>query len=810
MITNYLKTGTRNLLKYKTFSFINIFGLATAISICLFLILMLADQKSYDQFNTRKDRIYRILSDQEGSKSPNAVTSYPLATTLKNDYPIIEETTSISRGIGGEVLFNNRLTEVNGYFADASFFKVFSFELSEGDPKTALSEPFSIVITKDYASRIFGKEDPLGKAIRYYNGGLANIKDEDEVSASDWGLFTIRGIIDSENYKSHLQFDLLVSSSSTPSLVNSNKLQDFTSNWTVFPSYTYALMNEGKSEVDLNLALTNLVSKHYVEEYPKDYVLFGQSLTSITPGIITGNESSPSIPMVGYYFFFFLAFVILFSACLNYVNLSIARALTRQHEIGIRKTSGANRKDIAFQFLIESVIAGIISLFIAAFLLFIIIPLFKQLWINQYINFDLQGNALVYGISILFTLLIGTLAGIFPALHLSGFKPVASLKKLENSRPGKLTARKILTTFQFIISLLFITTSILIYNQFSKYIHFNYGFTSDRIINIPLQGNDYNLVQQEFKSVSGVVNISASDLIPATNENNGINLKLNKDQAESTRFDIIHTDDQLIENLKLKLIAGENLPTSGSASDQLIVVNESGAKSMGFSNPPDIVGQSLYAGSDEILTVIGVVSDFRSRMLMNGKEIGAVVLRNIPERFKFLNLQLVKGREKETIAGLEESWATIDPMHPFKYEYYSDQLSGIYSGIVDVVSIIGFMAFIAVLIACLGMLGMSIYTSERRVKEVGIRKVLGAESMGIALLLSHSFLKILAVTLMIGGPISFFLNNFWLQHLPNHVDFGFGTILLSSLILLTLGLLTIGSQTLKVSRRNPLESLKYE
>lgn len=195
---------------------------------------------------------------------------------------------------------------------------------------------------------------------------------------------------------------------------------------------------------------------------------------------------------------------------------------------------------------------------------------------------------------------------------------------------------------------------------------------------------------------------------------------------------------------------------------------------------------------------------------MNGKEIGAVVLRNIPERFKFLNLQLAQGREKETIAGLEESWAAIDPMHPFKYEYYSDQLSGMYSGIVDVVSIIGFMAFIAVLIACLGMLGMSIYTSERRVKEVGIRKVLGAESMGIALLLSRSFLKILAVTLMIGGPISFFLNNFWLQHLPNHVDFGFGTIFLSSLILLTLGLLTIGSQTLKVSRRNPLESLKYE
>jgi putative ABC transport system permease protein len=270
-------------------------------------------------------------------------------------------------------------------------------------------------------------------------------------------------------------------------------------------------------------------------------------------------------------------------------------------------------------------------------------------------------------------------------------------------------------------------------------------------------------------------------------------------------------DVNFAENLQLKLLAGKNLPAKGESTDRLIVVNEAAVKYLGYKHPSEIIGQIVEAaGSNEALQVVGVVADFRFRLLLNQDQIGPLVLRNQPGSFKYINVQLTSRDPRTTIAKLESTWKSIDPVHPFKYAFFDQQLASTHQGISDVVSIIGSVAFLSIVIACLGMLGMATYTAERKMKEVGIRKILGADYLSVALLLSKGFMTILLVSILIGAPLSYMANNIWLQNFPNRVNFGLGTLLLGSSILLVLGLITIGSQSIRASRSNPVKTLRME
>jgi putative ABC transport system permease protein len=498
------------------------------------------------------------------------------------------------------------------------------------------------------------------------------------------------------------------------------------------------------------------------------------------------------------------------SACLNYTNLSIARALTRAKEIGVRKVNGAQRRDLIFQFLSESIITALFALGMACILLVAIKPAFKSLWINQFLNFELQDSLPVYLLFAGFTTLIGLVAGAYPALHLSGFQPTKVLKNLDSMRPGKLGMRKVLTVFQFVVSLFFITSSILVYNQFKHYLQFDYKFNSDNIINIELQGNDYQKVSTLLSSVPGVSTISACDIIPALSRSSEISIKM-PGKEEDLNFGLLQVDENFVPNVQLKLLAGKNLPARGESIDKFIVVNEAAVKQLGYKHPSEIIGKIVETSwSKEALEVVGVIEDFRYRLLINQDKIGPLVLRNQPDAFKYANVQLASKDVTGTIAKIESTWESIDPIHSFKYEFFDEQLAATHRGIMDIVSVIGFIAFLAITISCLGLLGMATYTAERRMKEVSIRKVLGAEDLSIALLLSKGFLKILAISILIGAPLSYIINNFWLQNFPNRVEFGLGTLVLGSLMLLILGLLTIGSQIFRVAKRKPVDSLRMD
>lgn len=815
MFKNYFKTSIRNIIKYKVFSFINVFGLAVAMSVCMLIILMLADQNRYDQFHKNRNQIYRIVSDYEGSRQPYATSPFPVSASLKSDYPIIKDAVSLTPNIGGDATYGQKTADMRGYFAEPSFFRVFSFELEKGDPATALDKPNSMVISQQIADYLFAGEDPMGKTIEFADRQLAFPQRHDGVGAPPvkWGSFTVTGVVDESKYKSHLQFDVLISSSSMPALYVEKKLEDRTNNWEwYYRTYTYALLDESKDQADLDRSLADLVKRKYadIKMEIKGFTLRSQKLSEVQLGL-SGNDTNNRMPLIGYYFLGILALVIMITACLNYTNLAIARALTRAKEIGVRKVTGANKKSLVFQFLSESIITSVLALGMAILLLVLIKPAFKNLWVNKFLEFELPFMPGVYLAFIGFALLIGIIAGLYPAFHLSTFQPIKALKHLDSIKPGKLGMRKVLSVSQFVISLFFITTALLIFNQFKHYMKFDYGFASENIVNIELQGVDHQKLANEIAMLPEVTAISATDIIPSTGRTNGFDLKKFNSNNEYTNASIMLTDEKFADNLSLKLIAGNPLPMIGESSDRLVLVNEDFVKKMGYKHASEAIGETFETKwGKEIVEVTGVVQDFRFRLLLNDDKIGPLVMRNSRDQFQYINVKVSSSDLMGTVAKLEQKWKKVDPTHQFRYEFFDDQLASTHKGIFDLVSIIGFIAFLAIVIACLGLLGMAIYTAERKKKEVGIRKVMGAEDMSIAFLLSKEFLKMLAISICIGAPLSYVINNMWLQVLPNRVEFGLGTVFTGTFILLLLGMLTIGSQTIKASRNNPIDSLRSE
>jgi len=424
------------------------------------------------------------------------------------------------------------------------------------------------------------------------------------------------------------------------------------------------------------------------------------------------------------------------------------------------------------------------------------------------LNFNLQESSTVYLIFMGFAVLIGIIAGFFPALSLSKYQPVKVLTNLEAIRPGKLGLRKVLSITQFVVSLFFIVTSILMYNQVQHFFDFKYGFISDNIINIEIRGNDYKLISNEMRSVPGVSTISASAYLPATGTSRSEKIKKN-DSEDSFEMNVLEANEHFLENLGLRIIAGRNVPADAEGSNNQVVVNETAARKLGYENPSDVLGHSFEI-DDKTVDVIGVMQDFYFRSPMFSRELGPLMLSNQPEEFRYVNVKITSADTKKVLADLQAKWKNIDPVHPFKFHFYDEQIAALNQALNDLFSILSFMAFLAVTIACLGLLGMAMYTTERRRKEIGIRKALGAEEKGLALLLSKEFLIMLLISILIAGPLSYFVNNAWLQNFPNQVDFGLGTVLLGSIILLVLGLVTIASQTLKAARSNPVDSLRME
>ena len=811
MIKNYFKVAWRNLIKYKAFSFINIFGLAVAMSVSMLMILMFADQLSYDNYHKNKERIYRIATTPLNQERLRATIPFPVAGKLASDFPAVEDAVFLRRGFGGDAVYDLRYAEIKGYFSTSSFFKVFSYDLEYGDAATALQKPGSIVISHKAAEQLFGKQDPLGKTIKFSDRGLNEWTDEGTPFV-DWGLFRITGVFADHGYKSHLKFDAIMSAATLDQLYAQNKIENLTDDWSNdYGTFAYVLLKKTANEKDLRNALDQITAQHFKDnknQQVKESRLTFQPLTKINPGPPVNNSPTNSLPLFVYYILGGLVLVILLTSCLNYTSLSVARSVTRSGEIGLRKVIGAYRKDLIIQFLCDTMLTVFLSLLLANCFLFILKSAFLHLWINKHLKFDLDFNVYVYIAFLVFSLLISFISGIYPALKFSRARPIGMMKKSDSPHLGKWGLRRVLTVSQFAISLIFIVTSIVIYNQFSHYMQFDYGFNPKKVVNINLQGSDFQLVKNTFKNVSGVKAVAGCAYLPATGRNDGLSLQVPGKDTSFSAIDL-SVDPDFINAMEIPLLYGKNIPPGNDQKSGFILVNEEAAKSFGFQYPGDAVGQG-YMLNGQNVQVAGVIKNFTFFLLFNGRTTGPVVLHSNPAAFRYATVKLEAGDVAAVMKELTNKWKSIDPIHPLQFEFYDEALANTNKGIFDLVSVISFLAFLAITIACLGLLGMAIYTTERRTKEIGIRKVFGASEWRLNFMLSKEFLIMLGLAILIAAPLAFLLNNYWLNFMVVRDELTLGTILFGSFILLLLGLLTIVPQTFKIAKSNPIKSLRNE
>ncbi|MFK5973105.1 MAG: ABC transporter permease [Flavobacteriaceae bacterium] len=820
MLINYLKVAFRNIFRHKLFSLINIFGLSISMATCLLIILLIYGQKKADNFHSKGDRIVRVLS-ANASDLALATTPLPLGSVLLQDYPhIVENTVRIkSSFVGGDVVYNNNRIPLAGRYVDASFFDVFDFKMVNGNSKTALTAPFSIVITIDAAQKLFGDENPIGKSVKLNDSGLntmgmAILEGHKEKMLGD---FTVTGVVDT-SLPSHIQFQFLIPMSTVLALEKQDQVETAFDNWEKYQeSYLYVLLMNGKTEEDLSPILEQISKTKYATIEDMNIAFSVQALSSIALGKWVNSPISLQMPLEVIYFLSFLGLIVLFSAGFNYVNLSFARSLTRAKEVGVRKVIGAARRQLFVQFLVESILVSLVSLVIAVGILQILSRVFLNLWINQFIVLDLTPDIVLYALFVLFSILVGLVAGLVPASFLSSFSPIKTLRSASGIHLGigkRMNLRKFLVIVQFSASLFFIITTLLIFSQLNYQLQTKYGFDQSDIINVKLQGIDYKTLSNEFEQNPSIQNISASSFVPGTGGYGGdMQIKTLEMSNADLRSSFIGVDQHFIPNLKLQIQAGHNFPESLPKNDeQSIIVNEAAARLLGYQRPKDIVGETIMIGEEEkVVQVIGLVKNFIFDVLMEADKNDPLLIRYLPDDFKYMNVRYDSREKAGAVIGyMEHRWKALDPIHSFKYEIYEDELKATNAIFSDVTYILGFISFLTICISCLGLLGMAAYSAESKKREIGIRKVHGAEIKSITLLLSNGFLKMFAVAIVVTVPIAYLLNSIWLEEFSYHVDFSADIIFLGIGIMLLLGFGTILSQTIRAASAKPIKSLRTE
>lgn len=786
MLKNYFKIAWRNLFKNRLFSLINIFGLALSIYVCMMVMVQVKDELSYDLFHPYPNRTYRIISDIIESKNDKqyklASTPLPLKNDLSQRTDIIEEAVQLYPALKGKALNGDKELYINGAFTDPSFFKVFGFKLSAGNEKTALGSTNGIVLSSETALKFFGKGDAIGQTLIF----------------GKMGIFQVTGVLEKKPGKSHIDFDAYASAAAISQLEKAKVLPQLKDNWnSMNNAYTYVLLRNGVSNETLNKALKQIASKPELKSKEGRLDFICQPLTKITPGT-DGIYNEPGkgtvwaklLTIIG------VGLIILIAACFNYTNLTIARALSRAKEVGIRKVAGATRYQIFFQYIVEAVVIALLAL-VFAYVGFIQFKSGERLDFSLLISF------------VIFAVFTGLVAGAFPSWILSSFKPAEVLKNISTKKIfGNLSLQKGLMIFQFTLSLLIIIFLSAYYRQFSFLQTLDPGFYSKNIITIPYSERD-KVFANEVSRISGV------EKTYRLSENFGLrgsgSIPVFKDKSvagQGVLSDYYFTDASALDVHRLKLIAGENFPKKEEfVKEKFILINEKAAEVLGFTNQASATGKTVWLNDSTPVQVLGVIKDFYH--LGAARNITPLMLRNRTDAFNYLNIQVNAADKEHIINQIAVVWNKLYPHTPFTYEWLDKKIAQ-REDQSDAYATMSFLAFITVSIASLGLLGLVVYTIETRQKEISIRKVIGASVNQLMYLLSKGFLKLLVISGLIAMPIGYVLSFFFLQNFANRVPFGLGTLLLSFLFLLSLGLLTILSQTYKASAENPVKNLRNE
>jgi len=793
MLKNYTLVALRNIKRNKAFTMINVIGLSISMAVCLLILATIDDQTSYDEFHSKRDDIYRVTHERLNAEVniPIATTPMPLGDRLRNEYASLEHIVQFRRGFQGEIIDNGKAINLNGYFTNPEVFELFDFELEVGNPATALSEPNSVILRKDIAEKFFRDKDPMGQ----------------DLNVEGLGQFKVTGVLKELPGKTHINFEALSSFSTVASLEKQEILSESLSDWEKLSTgWVYFNFKEEEKLADLQNTLNRISDESYDEDSEYEVVFHIQKMTDITPGPLMGNQIGQSMPNFFIYGLVVLAILIMTCAAFNYANLTTARALTRFKEVGVRKVMGSTKGQVIMQFIIEAVLVSLFSLLLAIGLLKLLIPAFESLNMSSLLEWKLNPDTKVYIQFFIFSLVTGLVTGFFPSLYMSSVKPINALKGSSGPKMGGIGLRKSLIVTQLVISIVLIISSTLVHRQIKYMMTRDYGFQRDNIVNIALQGQDFDLLKPELEKLSFVEQVSGANNIPNTGQHYDIDIRKTVSE-EAEKYNYFAVDESYIKNLKLELVAGTNF-TPKQTEEREVIINEQAAEALGFATPIEAIGGNVILGDSTNVNIVGVVKNYNFMILY--MEIRPLLLRYNPEEFEWAQAKVAGANPIQELKELESVWAGFDPNHDFDYKYFDDQIEEFYSMFYDFVYIIGLISILSIVIAGMGLLGIATYSIQTRLKEVGIRKILGAEGKNLVMLLGKSFFIMIVISTFIGGLISFFGNKAWLELFAYRITFGYDILGIAFLFIIVVGGLTIGTQTWKAMKTNPADILRNE
>jgi putative ABC transport system permease protein len=802
MLKNYINTAIRNLKKNPLYTLINVFGLAVGMACCIVILLFVQDELSFDRYHENADNLYRITSHWEmgGRELHYATAPGTMGPSLVEEYPEIIDSVRVVIHRWFVVEYEGKKLTTDPIFADPSLLDVFSFPLLQGDKNSALADPNSVVISEDLAEKFFGDSDPMGKVLTLY-------------SLNDHYDLQVTGLLKNIPYNSHFRFDFLV-----PIEHLRIRAQD-QENW-LRTCNTYLLLDKHAEPKSIQEKIQQFMDMQSAgrQGVGRQFVL--QPLTSIHLNSSLALEIEQNSNLTYSYFLSAVAFIILLIACINFMNLSTARSSQRYKEVGMRKVVGADRIQLFRQFLGESLLLAFIALVVGLFLAILLLPFFNSLLYKHLaLNFT-ENPVLFIGLGLL-TLLVGFLAGAYPAVFLSSFRPVDVLKS-EFRRGGQVGVllRKGLVVFQFALSLIFIIGVLVISQQLNYVKNKDLGFDKNNIIQISIF-KDSNLcerpelIKRELSQHPNVLDVIVSSGAPGFY--NGYPTQCFPEgfaEDESFQLNLIQVGEDFFDFFNIEMVAGRAFSKEiTSDKDSAVILNETAAKSLGWTSPlgKQIRGDRLMGGGQESDTavVIGVVKDFHNGSLH--EEIKPTVYKYWPDRHGEILVRIRPDNIKETLAFLEKKWRELPTHLIFTYNFIDTSLEdNIYRQDKRVAKIFTFAAILAIILACLGLFSLASYSSERRVKEIGVRKVLGASVLKIILLLNKDFSILVLIANLVSWPIAYYVMHRWLQDFAYRAGIAWWQFAAAAILTFSIAVLAISYHSINAATANPVDSLRYE
>ncbi|CAG5003456.1 hypothetical protein DYBT9275_03157 [Dyadobacter sp. CECT 9275] len=798
MLKNYFRIAYRNLLRYKTFSLINITGIAIGLSCFLLLALYVKDELSYDRHHSNADRIYRLSRTflaKDGTVSLRlGHAAPPFGPLIKQDFPEVEEVVRML-GTGALITYGEHVfNEENMYAAEQNIFKVFSFNVLQGNPDKALENPFSIMFSRPMAEKYFGKENPLGKSVRLDN----------QLN------YTVTGVFEPLPAQSSFHPDFLVSFST----LNDSRVygaEELRTNWGNNSFSTFLLLPANYDAGKLVKAFPAFQNRNIEPKASTYSVLHLTKLTDIHLRSHLDSEMEANGDIQYVYLFSAIAVFILLIACINYMNLATARAARRAREVGMRKVVGAKRSQLIYQFLSESILVVCIALMISLLIVVLCIPLLNN-FAQKQLNLGMLADPVFVGVMVFITLFTGFLAGSYPAFFMTSFQPISVLKGRITTALKNGGLRQTLVVAQFAIAVILMISTAVVYSQMKYVQNYKLGYTKDQVILIPFSEDStkYEAIKQEMKQSPAIGETGRSSRIPSGRLLDSWEAYVAKGDSmapASIVLKSLHVDEDFIPVYKIKMAAGRNFSREYGTDKEGFIINETAAKMLGWKDPAKAIGNRFGYGHIRG-QIIGVTRDYHFESLH--QKIAPVVMLLNKGNFNWLSVQIAGKDMNTALSHLEKIWRNRYPDRPFQYEFLDQRFARLYTREQTQQMIFGIFAGIAIFISCLGLLGLSIFMAELRTKEIGVRKVLGASVPSLVLLLSNDFLKLVLLAIVIASPIAWYGMNTWLQDFAYHTEISWWVFALAGLLSTGIALFTVSFQSIKAALLNPVESLRSE